>query len=167
MEQLWSTISPLWKPLLLLLVANGTPILARWFFASRWNHPLDGGRYFVDRRPLLGATKTWRGLITALLATTMCAEMLGIGWWLGCLFALLSLTGDAVASFCKRRLAIAPHGRATGLDQLPEVVLPLWVLHDSLGLDALEVLLVVLLFVLLDLTLSPLLYRLHIRLRPY
>ena len=167
MESLWSTVIPLWPPLLLLLVANGAPILARQLLGQRFDSPLDRGYRFFDNRPLLGPNKSWRGVVAALLATTLCALLLGAVWWLGAFLALLSMLGDALASFIKRRLAIAPRGRAVGLDQIPEALLPLWLLRDILGLDSVQILLTVALFVLLDLTLSPLLYRWHIRLRPY
>jgi CDP-diglyceride synthetase len=167
MEQLWQTISPLWQPLVLLLVANGTPILARALFGPRLAYPLDGGLHFIDGRPLLGHTKSWRGLITSLTVTTLFSILLGLGWWLGALLALLAMAGDACASFIKRRLGIPPHGRASGLDQLPESLLPLWLLHHALALDGLQVVLAALLFMLLDMTLSPLLYRWHVREHPH
>jgi CDP-2,3-bis-(O-geranylgeranyl)-sn-glycerol synthase len=167
MEQLWSIVMPLWQPLLLLVVANGAPILARLLLGARLDHPLDGNIRFIDGRPLLGATKSWRGVIAALLATTLCAKFLGMEWWLGGLLGLLAMAGDALASFAKRRLSIAPHGRAIGLDQIPEALLPLGLLHGSLGLDGTQVIGLVLLFMLLELLLSPLLYRWHVRLRPY
>lgn len=77
------------------------------------------------------------------------------------------MVGDALGSFLKRRLAIAPQGRAVGLDQIPEALLPLWLLHHALGLGLAQILLLVAIFTLLEMALSPLLYRLHIRLRPY
>ena len=158
---------PLWPPLLLLLVANGTPLLARWWLASRCSWPLDGGLRFFDGRPLLGPTKSWRGVVAAILATALCTSLLGFSLGLGVQFALLAMAGDALGSFIKRRLSIAPQGRAVGLDQLPEALLPLWLLHHALGLGLTQVLLLVAIFTLLEMTLSPLLYRLHIRLRPY
>lgn len=78
------------------------------------------------------------------------------------------MLGDLLSSFIKRRLGIAVSGRARLLDQVPESALPLLVLHESLGLTAYtETAMVVTVFVILDLSVSPLLYRLHIRKRPY
>ncbi len=167
MEQLWSIVTPLWQPLLLLMVANGAPILAREVCGSRFDRPLDGGLHFLDGRRVLGFTKTWRGLLASLAATTLCAALVGLDWWLGSLCALLAISGDALSSFIKRRLSIEPHGRAVGLDQLPESLIPLCVMHDLFGLDMGQVMLVALLFALLEMLLSPILYRWHIRLRPY
>lgn len=164
---LLSTISSLWPPLLLLLVANGAPLLARWWLGKRFAWPLDGGHRFFDGRHLLGPTKSWRGVVAAILATALCATLLGFSPGLGVQFALLAMAGDTLGSFLKRRLAIAPQGRAVGLDQIPEALLPLWLLHHALGLGLVQVLLLVAIFMLLEMSLSPLLYRLHIRLRPY
>jgi CDP-2,3-bis-(O-geranylgeranyl)-sn-glycerol synthase len=167
MASMWSTALALWPPLLLLLVANGAPILARQLLGERFTAPLDGGLRFIDGRPLLGEAKSWRGVWAAILAAPPCAILLGGSWWLGLQFALLSLLGDAVASFAKRRLGIAVHGRAVGLDQIPEALMPVWLLRDALGLNGGQVLLTVALFLLFDLALSPLLYRWHIRQRPH
>jgi CDP-2,3-bis-(O-geranylgeranyl)-sn-glycerol synthase len=167
MEAWWGTVIPLWQPLLLLLVANGAPILAHFILGDRYAAALDGGRRFIDGRPLLGPTKSWRGLVAALVLTTLLALLLGMKWWLGVLFALFSMLGDLLASFIKRRLALAPQGRAPGLDQVPEALLPLWLLHETLGLSGIQVMLTITLFFLLEVVISPLLYRWHIRLRPY
>lgn len=163
MELLWSTLTPLGLPLLLLLLANGAPPLARYWLGSRFALPLDGGRCFIDGRPLLGAAKSWRGVLAAALVTTVGGVLLGVSGWLALCFALLSLLGDAVASFFKRRLAIPVHGRSVGLDQIPEALLPLWLLATPLGLDGVQVAVGTLLFMLLEMGLSPLLYRLHLR----
>lgn len=167
MDPLWSTLAPLWQPLLLLLLANGAPILARVVFADRFAAPLDGGMVLRDGRPLFGPTKSWRGLIVALLLTALGATVVGLTWQVGVLFGLFAMGGDALASFIKRRLNISLHGRALGLDQLPEALLPLWLLQTQLGLSWQQVVLTSLLFMSLDLLISPLLYRIHIRLRPY
>lgn len=167
MESVWSVMTPLWPPLLLLVLANGAPIIVRQWLGARFDTPLDGGHRFIDGRPLLGGSKSWRGVVVALLVTTPFAMLLGESWWLGLLFALLSMLGDALASFVKRRLAVAVHGRVLGLDQVPEALLPVWLLRESFGLDGEQVLYCVVLFMLLEMSLSPLLYRWHVRLRPY
>ena len=35
------------------------------------------------------------------------------------------MAGDLLSSFVKRRMGVAPSGKATGLDQIPEALLPL------------------------------------------
>ena len=153
--------------LLLLLAANGMPVLARRLLGERGAAPIDGGRHFSDGRPWLGESKTWRGLLAAVLATAPLGALLGLGWGLGALFGLLSMLGDLLASFTKRRLGIPPSGRARLLDQLPEALLPLAVLREPLGLDWTEVVLITAAFTLLEWLVSPWLYRLRIRRRPY
>ena len=154
-------------PLLLLLAANGAPVGARLLMRDRFAAPLDGGLTFVDGRPLLGRAKSWRGLLAAVIATSLLALVLQFEWWLGAIFGLLAMVGDLLASFIKRRLAIPSHGKALLLDQLPEALLPLWLLQAHLGLNWPQISIVALLFMVLDLLLSPLLSRHHIRLRPY
>jgi CDP-2,3-bis-(O-geranylgeranyl)-sn-glycerol synthase len=152
---------------LLLLVANGAPVIASDLLKQHWRWPIDGGRIFFDGRPWLGKSKTWRGGIAAIMATTIVALLLGMDWTLGLSFAALAMIGDLLASFCKRRLAIRESGRAWLLDQLPESLFPLWLLSDELGLTLMAVFIAAALFTILELTLSPLLYRLHLRQRPY
>ncbi len=115
--------------LLLLAVANMAPIGATWLLGSRWSHPLDGGCRFVDGRPLLGPSKTWRGLAAAVLGCTVAAPLMGLPASAGAALGLLAMAGDAASSFAKRRLGIASGGRATGLDQVPEALLPLLALR--------------------------------------
>lgn len=153
--------------ILLLLIANGSPVLIADIFRSRWAYPVDAGLRFFDQRPLLGKTKTWRGIIVAVLLTSLAALLLGQPWQLGAAFAALAMLGDLSASFLKRRLAIVESGRAWLLDQIPEALLPLLVLQGELGLSGRDIVLVVVIFILLDTLLSPLLYRLHLRKRPY
>ncbi len=152
--------------LLVLVAAHGAPILAAWLLGGHLDAPLDGGRSFLDGRPLLGPRKTWRGLVAALLAATALAPLLGLHPSIGILIGLLAMLGDACTSFLKRRLALAPSGCAPLLDQLPESLLPLAALKPMLGLGWLDIAFVASLFVLADLALSRLLYRLHIRNRP-
>lgn len=154
--------------LLLLLVANGAPIVARLLPGLRhWNRPLDGSYRSADRAPLFGVHKTWRGLLAALLLTTLTAMLLGMPWWLGTLFAALSMAGDLLASFIKRRRQLPPGAAAPGLDQLPEALVPLLVLSRPLQLDWQSIALITVLFVLLDLLLSRFLYYLRIRRHPW
>ena len=56
--------------LLLLMLANGTPVIAKKIFGDRYSHPLDGNLKFSDGRPLFGRSKTIRGILLAVLVTT-------------------------------------------------------------------------------------------------
>lgn len=155
------------KLLLVLMAANGAPIIAGWLLGHRLGHPLDGGRILPDGHPLFGDRKTWRGLVTALLAAAAIAPVLGLAATTGMLIALLSMLGDLGSSFIKRRLALEPSSRAPLLDQLPESVLPLLILKPVLGLGWVDIAVVAALFFLADIALSRQLYHLHIRNRPY
>lgn len=153
--------------LLLIVVANGAPVLIARLFNTHWNYPLDGGHRFFDGRPWFGASKTWRGILASIFATGFIAILIGIDWQLGIAVASLAMLGDIAASFSKRRLGIVESGHVWLLDQLPESFLPAIALQQSLGLSLLGVFIVVALFTIMNLSLSPLLYRLHIRKRPY
>lgn len=153
--------------LILLVVANGAPIVAGNLLGPRFSRPLDGGRRWFDGRPIFGQSKTLRGLFFALLATALAAPLLGHDARLGLSVGALAMTGDLLSSFLKRRLGIASSGMALGLDQIPESLLPAWVLREAFGLDGHEVLTVSAAFFLLGLLLSALLYAVGVRKQPY
>jgi CDP-diglyceride synthetase len=112
------------KLVVLLTVANGTPVIATKLFGNFLNQPLDLGAVFVDGRPLVGHSKTVRGIILSLMATTAFAPLLGYEWILGLIIAGAAMIGDLLSSFLKRRLDLPPSSRATGIDQIPECLLP-------------------------------------------
>jgi len=155
------------KVLLLLLAANGSPVLGKRLLADRLAIPIDGGLKFFDGRPLLGASKTLRGLLLSVAATAALAALLGLPWQLGAGFAAASMAGDLLSSFVKRRLNVPSSGQALGLDQIPEALLPIWLYSDAFGVDPWGILLLVLLFVVGELVLSRIMFRLGIRDRPY
>ena len=153
--------------LLLLIAANGAPILLAWALGPRWDWPLDGGRIHGDGRPWLGGHITTRGLVGAVLATMLLAYLLGLGAGLGALIGLLAMVGDALSSFVKRRLGLQPGDKATGLDQIPESLLPLLAVAGPYGLGWLDLALLEAAFTLFDMGVSGPLYRWHLRGRPY
>ena len=155
------------KLLLLILIANGAPVLARDVLGKRLALPIDFNVAFIDERPLFGSTKTWRGIIAAMLCCGPAAWLLGFNPWLGLVVAGLAMFGDLLASFIKRRLKLAPSSRALGLDQVPESLLPMLGCQFQLDLGWHSTLIVVVLFIVLELVLSRLMYQLHIRKRPY
>lgn len=156
------------EALLLILVANSAPILIKQFpFLEKFSQPLDCKLMFFDGRRLLGYTKTWRGIVSAILATTLCSGALQRGWLVGSIVGCLAMFGDCLSSFIKRRMAMAPSAMAIGIDQVPESVIPLIYLHYLWQLNWNEVWILVLLFIILELVLSRILFRLHIRNRPY
>lgn len=155
------------KLLLLIVIANGAPILAKKIFNKRFAHPIDFGIEFLDHRPFLGPTKTYRGLLAAILATSIGALALGLPIYVGGLIALFAMLGDLISSFTKRRLGIASSDMALGIDQVPESLLPLIVVHSKYQLDGTDIILAVVAFFAIELLLSRVLYTLKIRDRPY
>jgi len=153
------------KGLVLLLAANGAPVLAGLVDASTAK-PIDGGFRLGDGRPLFGAAKTWRGLFAALAATTLIAYCLGYGMATGVWFAVGAMAGDLLASFCKRRLGREEGSHFRGLDTPLESLLPLVLVKSQLGIGWLEIAFLVGVFYLIESWSSPLLYKWHLRKQP-
>jgi hypothetical protein len=153
--------------LLLLVIANGAPILGHRILGERLGHPIDAGLHLADGQPLFGLSKTWRGAICAVVLTTLAAALLGYPVWLGALAGAAAMTGDLLSSFIKRRRRLPPSSFAAGVDQIPEALLPALLLMPLLGLRPGEVVLIVAAFVAVELALSVLLYMLKIRRQPY
>jgi hypothetical protein len=153
--------------LILLGAANGAPVFATKLLGSRFAMPLDLRIALHDGRPVFGESKTLRGVVASVVCTSLVAAGFGWGWTLGAGVAVAAMAGDLFSSFCKRRLGLAPHAQALGLDQIPEALLPLLLFRDRLGLTWPEVVALVTMFLVVELLLSRLLFKLHIRDRPY
>jgi CDP-2,3-bis-(O-geranylgeranyl)-sn-glycerol synthase len=153
--------------LVLMLVANGGPVLATRVLGDRWAWPVDGGRLFFDHKPLLGSSKTWRGVLVAVVGCIVAALLFGFPWHMGLTFGAASMAGDFLSSFTKRRLNIRASGMALGIDQIPEALLPLLACRSMLGLDGWSILLLVVLFTVSGILISPLMFRLGLRATPY
>ena len=115
-------------------LANMSPVLVRRRFACL-AVPIDGGRTFHGTR-VFGGHKTWRGLLAGIVVGVLAYEAqryafgLGIGAGLalidyaahpilpGVLLGLGTGIGDAVKSFFKRRVGIAPGHSWPVFDQL-------------------------------------------------
>lgn len=157
----------LFKLLLLIIIANGAPILLCALLKNNFNLAVDFGRKLPDRQRVFGRSKTWRGILAALVATTIGAWLLGYSPQTGMLVAGYAILGDLSSSFIKRRMALDASSQAPLLDQIPESLLPALMLRQTFHLDALAVLLLVSLFIIADLALSRLLYSWGLRRRPY
>jgi CDP-archaeol synthase len=153
--------------LLLLGVANGSPVLAAKLLDGRFDRPLDGGRKLPDGQSVFGASKTIRGLLVSTLSTMLAALALGFEWSLGAGIAAGAMAGDLCSSFVKRRFRLAPHSQVLGLDQIPEALVPLLLIQDRLGLSWLDIAVLLTAFLALQIGLSRLLFRLGIRDRPH
>lgn len=126
-------------------VANVVPIFAAHIPALKpYDKPIDMGKMFRGRR-ILGDHKTWRGLVAGIVAATavlaiqqvMVAQFSWSAWLadgvdysfealptllVGPLFAIGALGGDAVKSFFKRQLGIAPGRTWFPFDQIDYIV---------------------------------------------
>lgn len=147
---------------LLLLVANGAPLLAgHWLRNKSLQSPIDAGYCYRDGKRLLGESKTWLGLLASVLATLVAASILQFSLTSALLLALLAMLGDILSSFTKRRLGYCSGMTVPVLDQLPESLLPMLAMALLMPLTALQVLLPVLLFILVHIVLTECLSALH------
>lgn len=153
--------------LLLILVANGTPLLVGRMLNDRFNCPVDFGTRLSDGYPLFGHSKTWRGITAAIFITSFISASLGYPPSIGLLIGIFAMLGDLFSSFVKRRLAIEPSGMFTGMDQIPESLFPALALQPILGLHWYDAILVVVFFVFLNRWLSIALFKLNIRSEPH
>lgn len=122
--------------------ANVAPILAAHApYLKVFSYPIDGGKTWRGKR-ILGAHKTWRGIIAGVLVSSLvffwqlnatatydwAATLAGpvdygmLPWILGPLFGLGALGGDAAKSFLKRRLNIKPGTKWVPFDQIDYIV---------------------------------------------
>jgi len=151
----------------LLTLANGVPVVAKKILGRRLNFPLDFGVTFFDGRPIFGSSKTYRGILVSVLATTACAPLIGLDLAIGAMVAGTAMAGDLFSSFVKRRLNLPPSSRALGLDQIPESLLPMLACRDALSLTATDMALGVGIFFAGELIRSRFLFRAHLRDEPY
>jgi len=153
--------------LILLALANGSPVIAKRILGEAYASPVDGNIRFLDGRPLLGPSKTIRGIVVSLLVTAVGAPLIGIRFEIGLLVAAAAMAGDLLSSFLKRRFGLPSSSRATGLDQIPEALFPLLVCRSSLSLTAIDIFLGCAVFFAGEVLLSRLFFRLRLRDRPY
>lgn len=151
----------------LLVVANGFPVLVAKLVGDTADWPIDAGKTLADGRPLFGASKTWRGLFSSLLFTVLAAILLGFGWLLGLTVASGATLGDLLSSFIKRRAELPSSAKATGLDQLPEAVIPALFLVLFFHYSWTVALSAAGLFAISDVIASPLLFKLGLRRVPH
>ncbi len=155
------------ESVLLISAANGAPVLVARLLGTRFARPIDGGVVFRDGHPLLGRSKTWRGLASAIFLSVCVAVLIGLPWQLGALAATSAMAGDCLSSFVKRRFGLKPSSMTIGLDQVPESLLPAIVCSAYLPLGAIDVLAIVLVFSVGALAMSRLLFAVGLRARPY
>lgn len=96
--------------------ANAAPVIFGGGF------PLDGGRTFLDGRPIFGSHKTLRGFFSGLVTGTLVGFVQGALFQynvlLGFALSMGALVGDLLGSFLKRRLDLPPGSTLPVVDQL-------------------------------------------------
>lgn len=153
--------------LILLLVANGAPVFVSYLFSHKRSLAVDFGFKLKDQRYLFGETKTWRGVFSSIIFTVLVSELIGLGFKIGLTVAVLAMTGDLFSSFVKRRLNKKSSSKALLLDQVPESLFPTMIIMLMLSLSLIQVMVIVTVFIIMELTLSYLLFKMGIRKRPY
>ncbi len=153
--------------LALILIANGSPIFARHFFGKRFPTPIDGGKILADGQPLLGKSKTWRGITAALVCTVAAGLLFSVPWVMGLLIAVFAMIGDLLSSFYKRRKSIPPSSMFTGVDQVPESLLPAVAVAAYFNFTVIDILLIIVGFFIFNRALSVILFKMKIRDHPY
>ncbi len=126
---------PILQAVLLLTLANGTPVVAKKVFGPHFAFPLDAGILLFDGRPVFGPSKTIRGVIASVVVTAIGGLFLGLNPEFGALVAGVAMAGDLLSSFLKRRLNLPPSSQVLGLDQVPESLFPLLACRDMLSLS--------------------------------
>ncbi len=151
----------------LLLVANGSPILADCLLRKKLTIALDADLLFTDGQPIFGKSKTVRGIGASIIVTTVAALVIGQSPAIGLLVGAVAMIGDLASSFLKRRLRLAVASKSFGLDYVPEALLPALVVAAISDLTITDVVAITAIFVLLATIISPLLHTFGIRRQPY
>jgi len=113
-------------------IANASAMVAGMLLKSKT--PLDFGVLFLDRQPILGKGKTWKGTFSGILFGTLSAALLFLAFpheasyfipnyvFAGFLISAGAILGDIAGSFIKRRLLIKSGAPTPILDQLDFIV---------------------------------------------
>jgi hypothetical protein len=155
------------QSLILISAANSAPVIAKRIFGDRYTRPIDGGLFLSDGNPLLGSSKTWRGLVAAILSSTCAATLIGLPAQVGLFAGACAMAGDCFSSFIKRRLHLKSSSMAIGLDQIPESLFPAILCRFYLQLGYIDILAVVLIFFVGELFLSWIFFTIGLRDEPY
>ncbi len=153
--------------LALVTLANSAPVVAKKILGDRFGWPLDFGIELPDGYRLFGHSKTIRGVLLGVLFSWAGAPLIGLEPGLGARVGALAMAGDLLSSFVKRRMNRPPSSRAIGLDQIPESLFPLLACIDRLSLTAWDIAAGVSIFLVGELLISRLLFRIGLRDRPY
>ena len=113
------------KIIVLLWLLNFIPPFLAFIFQDRFNTPLDGNKTFFDGQPILGPHKTIRGFVGSIVCGGLTAHLFSLSLLQGVALGILTMLGDIITSFIKRRLKLSSGTVVPGLDQFLEAFLPL------------------------------------------
>ena len=153
--------------LLLIIAANGAPIMVRYILGQHLSFPVDFHRNFIDGKRIFGNSKTWIGLLSIPTLSILTAWLLGLSIELGVLIGFGVVLGDLFSSFTKRRLGMKESSMAIGLDQIPESLFPFLLVNKMYNFTFLDISLAIVSFVVIELAVSRILFWMHIRKQPY
>lgn len=155
------------QSLILISAANGAPVLLARLLGTHFARPIDGGIVLRDGHPLLGRSKTWRGLAAAIVLAACAAVIIGLPWHAGALAGASAMAGDCLSSFVKRRFGLEPSSMMLGLDQVPESLFPAVACSAYLPLRPIDVAAIVLAFSIGGVVMSRVFFTVGLRDRPY
>lgn len=117
-----------------ILWVNFLPPVAALILGDRFNRPLDGNRSLLGHYPVFGPHKTIRGVVVSCVGGTIMFPLLGVAWWVAGAASLLSMAGDLLSSFIKRRCNFPSGKNIIVLDQIFECLFPALFLKHYLWL---------------------------------
>lgn len=149
--------------LFLIVIANAAPVLARLVFSHHGALAIDFGKQLNNQQSIFGATKTWRGLFSSIVITSLAATAMNYTFITGIIIASLAMLGDLLSSFIKRRLNKPSSTGVILLDQLPECLFPALFMLLTTNLTLNQLIAIIISFIIIELILSALLLRLTTR----
>jgi CDP-diglyceride synthetase len=155
------------RSLIVINAANGAPVLLARLLGTRFARPIDGGIVCGDGHPLLGRSKTWRGLAAAVVLAVCAAVLISLPWQAGAFAGATAMAGDSLSSFVKRRFGLEPSSMALGLDQVPESLFPAIACSAYLPLRPIDIAAIVLVFSIGGFLTSRVFFTVGLRDRPY
>lgn len=129
-----------------LLWCNFLPPLSNLIFGNRFNIPVDFNKKFIDKKPIFGAHKTFRGIIIAVMGGTLWFPLMKTSWQVAFFAAIISMAGDLLSSFIKRRFQMESGKSAPILDQFFEGTFPLIYFYYYLPLSLDKIIIVLMFF---------------------
>src|SRR5664279_4305745 len=103
--------------MVLLTLANGAPVVATKIVGSHLALPLDFGSTFFDGRPLFGPSKTFRGIVVAVLAAAVGAPLMGLDPMVG-----ITAAAAVIPTIGSRPIRGAPTAAARTATTMPRKV---------------------------------------------